>query len=367
MTAAWIVPSHWRARPALIRRHVDGTVGARPWSQTLCQLSYSRSGDRFSSTASGSKVIVIWIAQASYGAPDEPLCAQAIAVYSDGMKAHNVSNSSLLIDSRGINQENRALLERLHRGLPGPFDAAGAAEALQLPLSRTRKLLSYLARRGWLARVRRGLYVAVPLDARRSGVWVEDAWVVADRVFRPCYVGGWSACEHWDLTEQVFRTIVVVTAKKVRDREPVIQGTQFRVTVRSEDKLFGTTPVWRDGVRVQVSDPGRTVVDVLDDPTLGGGMRNVADIVHEYLNSVHRDDELLIEYADRLGNRAVFKRLGFVIEHLDVEVASLLAACLARRSAGLVDLDPSVDAKGRIVRRWGVRANVTLGTPGGDW
>jgi hypothetical protein len=33
----------------------------------------------------------------------------------------------------------------------------------------------------------------------------------------------------------------------------------------------------------------------------------------------------------------------------------------------LVDLDPSVDAKGRIVRRWGIRANVTVGTPGGDW
>jgi predicted transcriptional regulator of viral defense system len=236
-----------------------------------------------------------------------------------------------------------------------------------LPVDRARKLLSYLARRGWLSRVRRGLYVAVPLDARRSGEWVEDAWVVADRVFSPCYIGGWSACEHWDLTDQVFRTILVVTAKKVRDREPVIQGTPFRVTVRSDDKLFGTTPVWREQVRVQVSDPTRTVVDMLDDPTLGGGMRNIADIVHEYLNGEHRDDGLLVEYADRLGNRAVFKRLGFVLEHLDVEAPALLAACLERRSTGLVDLDPSVDAKGRIVRRWGIRANVRLGTPGGDW
>jgi len=61
-----------------------------------------------------------------------------------------------------------------------------------------------------LSRIRRGLYVAVPLDARRSGEWVEDAWVVADRVFSPCYIGGWSACEYWDLTDQVFRTILVV-------------------------------------------------------------------------------------------------------------------------------------------------------------
>ena len=121
----------------------------------------------------------------------------------------------------GINRENRALLERLHRDLPGAFDVEHASAALGLEADRTRKLLAYLARRGWLSRVRRGLYVAVPLDTRRPGEWVEDAWVVADRIFDPCYIGGWSACEHWSLTDQVFRTVVVVTAKKVRSREPV--------------------------------------------------------------------------------------------------------------------------------------------------
>jgi len=267
----------------------------------------------------------------------------------------------------GINRENRALLERLHRDLPGAFDADHASATLGLDVDRTRRLLAYLARRGWLSRVRRGLYVAVPLDTRRPGEWVEDAWVVADRVFSPCYIGGWSACQYWGMTDQVFRTVLVVSGKRVRSREQVIQGTPYRITVRSVDKLFGTTLVWRGQVRVQVSDPTRTIVDVLDAPVLGGGMRSVADVVHEYLTGEHRDDELLVAYADRLGNRAVFKRLGFVFEHLGLEAPGLVAACLARRSTGLVALDPSVNAKGRIVRRWGIRANVSLGRPGGDW
>lgn len=280
----------------------------------------------------------------------------------------------LLIDTpaselhvEGINRENRALLERLHREMPGAFDVEHASAVLGLDADRTRRLLAYLARRGWLSRVRRGLYVAVPLDTRRPGEWVEDAWVVAERTFSPCYLGGWTACQHWGLTEQVFRTVLVVTGRKVRGREPVIQGTPYRVTVRSEDKLFGTTLVWRQQIRVRVSDPSRTIVDLLDDPTLGGGMRTVADIVHEYLTGEHRDDDLLIAYADRFGNRAGFKRLGFVLEHLGINAPGLVAACLDRRSAGLVALDPSVQVKGRIVRRWGIRANVRLGTPGGDW
>lgn len=281
--------------------------------------------------------------------------------------AHAVSIGTPGVHQEGINRENRALLERLHRELPGAFGVSEATAALGLDEDRTRKLLAYLARRGWLSRVRRGLYVAVPLDARRPGEWIEDAWVVADRVFAPCYLGGWTACEHWDLTEQTFRTILVVTAKRVRDRDQVIQGTPFHITVRSDDKLFGTSPVWRDQVRVQVSDPTRTIVDVLDDPTLGGGMRTVADVLHEYFASEHRDDELLVQYADRLGNRAVFKRLGFLLEHIGVDAPALLASCLERRSSGLIALDPSVDTKGRIVRRWGLRVNVTLGTPGGEW
>lgn len=279
----------------------------------------------------------------------------------------SVMYPSAVVRAAGISYENRALLERLHREIPGAFDVRHAAKTLGLEPDRTRRLLAYLARRGWLSRVRPGLYVAVPLDARRSGEWIEDPWVVAERTFSPCYVGGWSACQHWGLTEQLFRTMLVVTARKVRHREPVIQGTSYRLTVRSEDKLFGLTPVWRDRVRVNVSDPTRTIVDILDDPTLGGGIRSVADILYEYLTGEFRDDDLLLEYGDRLGNRAVFKRLGFLLEHLEVSPAGLLAECSRRQSAGLVALDPSVKATGRIVRRWGLRVNVALGTPGGDW
>ena len=281
--------------------------------------------------------------------------------------AHEMSSNTLGTHVGGINRKNRAFVEQLHREMPGAFDVGHASRALGLDAGRTRKLLAYLARRGWLSRIRRGLYVAVPLDARRPGEWVEDQWVVAERTFSPCYIGGWTACQHWGLTEQIFRTVLVVTAKKVRERDQILQGMSYRLTVRAEKKFFGTTMVWRDQIRVRVSDPTRTVVDLLDDPTLGGGMRTVADIIHEYMSGEYRDDTLLVEYGDRLGNRTVFKRLGFILEQLGAEAPALVEDCFKRRSAGLAVLDPSVQAKGRIVRRWGIRANVTLGTPGGDW
>ena len=262
----------------------------------------------------------------------------------------------------GISQRNREYLELLHRGTTSAFDVADAAGMLDLDKAATARLLGYLARRGWLSRVRRGLYVAVPLDARRSGEWIEDPWIIADRVFAPCYIGGWSACEHWDFTEQLFRTVLVVSGKNVRTTENEVQGQRFHVTTRAAEMIFGTVVVWRAQTRVQVSDPSRTIVDVLDDPRLGGGVRHCADVLHEYLISDNRDDARLLEYGDRLGNRSVFKRLGYLLETREAEsnTDKLIAACVDRRSKGVTALDPTNAARGHILRRWGLRINVNL-------
>jgi predicted transcriptional regulator of viral defense system len=111
---------------------------------------------------------------------------------------------------------------------------------------------------------------------------------------------------------------------------------------------------------VKVSDPTRTVIDILDEPRLGGGIRHSAAVLREYLSATHRNDKLLVEYGDRLGNRTVFKRLGYIIEALGLDARSLADACAARVSAGLTRLDPTVDAGGRVLKRWGLRVNVEL-------
>ncbi|MDQ2728409.1 MAG: type IV toxin-antitoxin system AbiEi family antitoxin domain-containing protein [Actinomycetota bacterium] len=267
----------------------------------------------------------------------------------------------------GIERVTRARLAALHRSFPGPFTAAEAAEVLSISPAESSRFLGYLSRKGWLSRVRRGMYLTVPLDAAQPGQWAEDPWVVAAKVFEPCYIGGWSAAEYWDLTDQVFRDVVVVTSRQTRGRRHVLQGMPFVVTKRTSDKLnFGVRPVWRGQTRVSVSDPTRTVVDLLDDPSIGGGIRHVASELGEYLRSEHRDEGRLVEYGDAVGNRGVFKRLGWLLE-LEGEDGILLERCRARRSAGLVKLDPTVRGDGRIVRRWGLRVNVALDERGDDW
>ncbi|MHC4459211.1 MAG: type IV toxin-antitoxin system AbiEi family antitoxin domain-containing protein, partial [Planctomycetota bacterium] len=166
-----------------------------------------------------------------------------------------------------------------------------------------------------------------------------------------CYIGGWSAAEYLDLTEQIFRTVMVMTVQKPRDRRPKIKGTDFWLRTVTEKALFGLSPVWRGQVKIPVSDPTRTILDMLSDPVLGGGIRTTTDMLINYLRSENKNLTSLIEYAARLGNGAVFKRLGFLLEKLAPDETTTMEQCRVRLTAGNSKLDPKLDNT-RLVTRW---------------
>jgi predicted transcriptional regulator of viral defense system len=240
-----------------------------------------------------------------------------------------------------------------------PFDVAEAAPVLELTRAKTATLLGYLERRRWLRRLRRGLYVVVPLGLEPSSSLVVDHWLLAQRLFAPCYIGGLSAGLYWGLVEHSPPESFVVTAQRVRHRHQWVQGHRFHLTVRGPESFFGTVEVSRGGGSVAVADATRTVIDLLDDPRIAGGIAVVADVVYEYLRSDLRNEERLVDYGERLGNRAVFKRLGYLIEQMGAYGPELVDACLERGSAGLARLDPATP-DGRIVRRWRLRVNAEI-------
>lgn len=262
--------------------------------------------------------------------------------------------------ARGISEKNRRILTTLHRGTTGPFTPREAASLLGLDISRVHRFLAYLADAGWLTRIRRGLYATVPLDVIEPAAWQEDPWIIAAKLFSPFYIGGWSACEYWGLTDQVFRETVVISGRIIRLRRTQILGAPFYVKTVGRDKIFGTEAVWRGRTRASVSDPARTIVDILDDPKIGAGIRHIADILRAYRSHERRNDSLLLEYAHKLGNRTVFKRLGYLLEVTKVDDVALIEACRKAISSGISLLDPSAPRKGRFVRRWNLRVNIIL-------
>jgi hypothetical protein len=83
---------------------------------------------------------------------------------------------------------------------------------------------------------------------------------------------------------------------------------------------------------------------------IGGGIRHVADCIANYVVGEDASGDELLSIADRLGNRAVFKRLGFLAERLE-GWQSLAASCRERLSSGTAKLDPLAPCP-RLVTRW---------------
>lgn len=251
----------------------------------------------------------------------------------------------------GLSGSAREQLSRVLRQAKGTISPADASRALNVERTKAARLLAGWSARGWLTRVRRGLYVPVPLESSTSDIALEDAWAIADRLFAPCYIGGWSAAEHWGFTEQLFRSTLVVTTRRPRARRVEARGAVFIVRTVGESAMFGFKPVWRGRAKVNVADPTRTILDMLDTPALGGGIRSVLDMLKSYLASKYRDPQLLVRYADQLGNKAVFKRLGYLATTFFPNEAELIAECRKRLSAGNAKLDPKLPAE-RLVTAW---------------
>jgi predicted transcriptional regulator of viral defense system len=251
----------------------------------------------------------------------------------------------------GLGKLDRQRLSETIRGTKGSISVSEAARILGISPSDAAKMLGRWANKGWLSRVKRGLYVPIPLESWTPDVPLEDAWIIAERLFSPCYIGGWSAAEYWGLTEQIFRAIVVMTIRKPRDRNPTFKGISFRLRTIPEKAMFGLKSVWRKEIKVLVSDPTRTIVDMLDDPQLGGGIRSTVDILKNYLKSENKNLDLLIEYASRLGNGAVFKRLGFILERSGPDERQAIDAFKSRLTKGNSKLDPRLPAD-KLITRW---------------
>ena len=252
----------------------------------------------------------------------------------------------------GLGKASRAQLAAVLRKSGGVVTPVLAVEALSVSRVEAAKLLSRWAAQGWLQRVRRGIYVPVPLESERADSAPEDAWPIADTAFAPCFISGWSAAEYWGLTEQVFRTVLVSTTRRLRSRNPRMGRIDFRLRTVNEKEFFGLKAVWRGRTRVQVSDPSRTIVDLMSDPSLGGGLRSSADMLQNYLASKeHRNLGQLVSYAETLGVGAVFKRLGYLLERFAPDERNAIGRCARALTKGNAKLDPALPNK-KLVTAW---------------
>ena len=148
-------------------------------------------------------------------------------------------------DQRPSVPDSRRRLASVLRNSGDVIHIADAARILGFTRTQAAKLLSRWTGQGWLRRVGHGIYVPVPLDSLESVHVLDDPWILVPTLYSPAYIGGRTAAQHWDLTEQIFRDIVVLTAQPVRTKSQIRHGAPFSLKHINARKIFGIRTLWR--------------------------------------------------------------------------------------------------------------------------
>src|SRR6185437_7027084 len=123
--------------------------------------------------------------------------------------------------------QGRTQLKRVLAASGDVIHISDVTNALSVSRIEAAKRLARWREQGWVSRVGAGAYVPASIDTLGSERVLDDAWVLVPALFAPAYVAGRTAAEHWDLTEQIFKDIVVVTGQAVRQRHQTRQGFEF--------------------------------------------------------------------------------------------------------------------------------------------
>ena len=228
-------------------------------------------------------------------------------------------------------------------------------EARSIIGSKAKKVTHSLARKKWILRIKKGLYALVPLDIGLEGAerFIVHEFIVASYLVDPYYIGFWSALNFHGLSDQIPRTVFVATTKPKKPIDAL--NIQFYFVKLSRRKFFGFEEVEINGEKVRVSDVNKTVCDCLDHPEHSGGIEEIARAI--YFSHEELDFDRIRNYALRMGNLTIMKRLGYILERTGLlERYGRIFEGL-RLPSGYTVLDTLSPRKGRYDSRWMLLVN----------
>lgn len=225
-----------------------------------------------------------------------------------------------------------------------------------------RKKLHQLEKRGWIARLERGKYLVIPLEAGSTRTWSEDSYIVSSTLVQPAAIAYWSAIRHWNWTEQIPRVVYVQTTARKKMSQRIVFGVRYQFVTVPQKKFFGNIKEWRKGKEILITDREKTLLDCGDDVERAGSIEELSKAIRSAAKEISW--QKLDQYSKRFPNRSAMKRLGFLFETLVTDLPSeatrTLAGWRTRLSAGVVPLQPGGRTAGRIETRWRLRVNTEV-------
>ncbi|MDR0492550.1 MAG: transcriptional regulator [Nitrososphaerota archaeon] len=220
-----------------------------------------------------------------------------------------------------------------------------------------KNLLDWLVRKKWIQKIKKGTYLIAPLEAGVNGAanYTVHSFILASVLVEPYYIAYASTLNYQGLTDQTPNATYVATTKPRNSK--TILNTKIRFVTIPPHKMFGTEETEIENRKINIASKEKTIIDCLDHPEHCGGIEEVAKALYFAKNDL--DQTKLVNFAQKIKNKTVLKRLGYLAEILCIEKILQTLSSLPL-SSGYSLLDCSLKKRGTIVEKWKLVINVHI-------
>jgi predicted transcriptional regulator of viral defense system len=197
------------------------------------------------------------------------------------------------------------------------FTADDANRILGSGHSSSLSVISGLKKKGRIREIQKGRYLLIPARAGIEGYWAEEAYVIIPYLIEEYYIGFWTAMNFWGMTEQIPHTVFVVTPKRKKRRVLEFGNQRYEFVTLSRKKFFGFVEEKTAKTKFNISSKEKTIVDGLMHPQYCGGIPEVTKVMWNARKEVNW--KTVLEMTERTGVNVVLRRLGYMLETLEIE------------------------------------------------
>jgi predicted transcriptional regulator of viral defense system len=256
-----------------------------------------------------------------------------------------------------LGKENAALFTGLASQGKLVFSIADAQKISGSNYQATLQALHRLVNAGWLVKLGAGKYALVSPDAGQDVIPTANRLIIGREIVGdvPYYGSHETALEAHNLLTRPVIGVTITTPRRLKLKK-VLQTT-YRFIYAKPEKIWGTRPVWvTDSEQMIFSDPERTLLDCLARPDLCGGISEVAGALS--IGKILFDWERLTRYAEYYDQQAAVKRLGFLLDLLNLGTATAYERLQDVIGPSYAPLDPFLPDEGRYISRWKIILNI---------
>lgn len=222
----------------------------------------------------------------------------------------------------------------------------------------TTQFLRDLVNRRILARLKSGVFLILKTGQENTQL---SNWPILVRMLTGTdkyYISHYSAMRLQGMTTHPLTTVTITLPKKRKPKK--IQDFIYQFIYTKPNHFWGLSEYWvTRQEKVYVSDLERTILDGLDRPDLCGGIKEVIRGIWSKQKQI--DWNKLADDAKRYHNKAAIKRLGFVLEILNLGGTCLpLLKNMIMMKKDYILLDPNGSKFGKHVSHWRVQLNMNV-------